>query len=294
MNIELIDFQATDGVLTNGFIVKNNSNKILIATHGMSSNCFKTRERVIAQKVSEIGIDFLGFNNRGSELVKYVKKYINNKEINELGGTTYENPLDGYYDIKGAIQKAVELGYTDIYLQGHSLGSTKVVYTYNKLKSENSELLKYIKGVILLSLIDIPKVLKIYLNKNFEEILKFANEKEKNNFGLELMPNGTFIHPISVKTFLRYAQNNGDINFAQYSVENFEFDKLNNINVPIFMRWGNVYEMIEQPAQELAKYLNSKIYNDNKNIDYIDGANHGYTGKEEFLASQIVEFLKDI
>ena len=132
MNIELIDFKTIDGVINNGFLMKNNSKKILIATHGMSSNCFKTREMVIAKEISKIGIDFLGYNNRGSELVKYINKNIDNNEIKCISGTSYEDPLEGYWDIKGAIQKVIELGYTEIYLQGHSLGSTKLVYTYNR------------------------------------------------------------------------------------------------------------------------------------------------------------------
>ena len=53
MQVDLIDFYAEDGVLLNGFISKANSKKILIATHGMSSNCFKTRERIIAEKCLE-------------------------------------------------------------------------------------------------------------------------------------------------------------------------------------------------------------------------------------------------
>ena len=214
MNIELIDFYATDGVLNNGYIMKNNSNKILIATHGMDSNCFKKRERIIAETVLKNGIDFLGYNNRGSELVKDIKKKTGEGIKRVLGGTSLEDPVESYYDIKGAILKAVELGYTEIFLQGHSLGSTKVVYTYNKLKEENSELLKYIKGIILLSLVDIPRALKIYLNEKFGNVLKMAEEKEKNGEIFSFMPKDTFIHLISVRTFLRYAKYNREIDFC--------------------------------------------------------------------------------
>ena len=50
MQVSLIDFKVQDGMILNGFITSNNNNKILIATHGMSSNCFKEREKVIASK----------------------------------------------------------------------------------------------------------------------------------------------------------------------------------------------------------------------------------------------------
>lgn len=294
MQVDLIDFYAEDGVLLNGFIAKANSKKVLIATHGMSSNCFKTRERIIAQKCLENNISFLGYNNRGSELVKYLKQKQDEKERKLLGGTSYEDPTEAYFDIKGAILKALELGYTDIYLQGHSLGCTKIVYTYNKLKKENSELLNYIKGVILLSLIDIPRTLKIYLDNNFNKMIKLAEEKEQKNELFSIMPKESFIHPISVKTFLKYSRDNEDINFAKYHEKSYDFKELNNIEIPLFMRWGNLNEMIEQPAKDLVFNLNTKIKNSLKDINYIDGADHGYTGKEEILAVQVVDFLNKI
>lgn len=294
MQVDLIDFYAEDGVLLNGFIAKANSKRVVIATHGMSSNCFKTRERTIAEKCLENNISFFGYNNRGSELVKYIKKNQGEKEIKLFGGTSYEDPTEAYFDIKGAILKALELGYTDIYLQGHSLGCTKIVYTYNKLKEENSEVLNNIKGIILLSLVDIPRALKIYLNSNFNNMLKLAEEKEARNELYDIMPKESFIHPISVKSFLKYAKYNKDIDFVKYSEESYDFKELNNIDVPLFMRWGNVNEMIEQPADELVLILNKKVLNNVKDINYIDGADHGYTGKEEILASEIVNFLDNI
>lgn len=294
MNAEIINFKTDDGVLTDGFIIKNNSKKILIATHGMSSNCFKKRELTIAKYVVENGVDFLGYNNRGSELTKYIKKVVDGKEKKVLSGTSYEDPEDGYFDIKGAIEKTIELGYTDIYLQGHSLGSTKTLYSYNKFKNDNSKILKYIKGIILLSLIDIPKVLKIFLNENFMKALNFANEKETNGEINDLMPRESFIHPISIKTFLKYAKYYEKIDFAKYSDKEYNFKELNNIDVPLFMRWGNQNEMIEQNADVLVEIVNCKLNNKIKNIGFIDGADHGYTNKEELLAGQIIEFIKSI
>lgn len=290
MQVDLFDFNTEDGVFLNGFIANSNSKRVIIATNGMSSNYFKTRERVIASKCLENDIAFFGYNNRGSELVKYIKK----NETKLLGGTSYEDPTESYFDIKGAISKAIELGYKDIFLQGHSLGSTKTVYAYNRLKKENYKFLNNIKGVILLSLVDIPRILKIYLNTNFDNILKFAEEKESRNELYDIMPKESFIHPISVKTFLKYTKYSEDIDFAKYSDKNYNFEELNNIEVPLFMRWGNINEMIEQPAEDLVNILSNKINNHQKNINYIDGADHGYTGKEEILATEIVKFLENI
>ena len=288
--MEKIDFLATDGIQLSGILYKNQlaSKSVILSVHGMSSNCFKERNEIIARYANEIQIDYYCFNNRGSELTKYIRS---DKE-KKLGGTSYEDVLEGYQDIVGAILRLKELGYTDIYLQGHSLGCTKIVYTYNKLIEEKSNLLLNIKGIILLSLIDIPKVLKIYLRENFNKYLELAEEKEIKEQAYELMPKESFIHPISVKTFLRYVRDNKDIDFAKYGYDN-KLEKLNNIKVPLFMRWGNENEMIIQKADELVKIVNNIITNPNKDINYIEGADHGYTGKEEELSKQIIKFIKN-
>ena len=292
--MELINFMATDGVNLEGILYKASSNiseKIILSVHGMTSNCFKKRDIEIAKKANEKGIDYFAFNNRGSEIVKYIEKETEGQPAKELAGTAYEDVLEGYEDIVGAIIKLKELGYKNIYLQGHSLGCTKIVYTYNELiNNDETEILENIKGVILLSLVDIPMALKVYLRDNFKQYLDYAEKLEHENKICEMMPRESFIHPISVKSFLRYARDNKDIDFANYGKDN-ELEKLNNIQVPLFMRWGNDNEMIVQQADELSTMVNNIITNENKNIYYIDGANHSYTGKEKELAEQIVEFV---
>lgn len=59
------------------------------------------------------------------------------------------------------------------------------------------------------------------------------------------------------------------------------------------MRWGNQRELIIQEADKLCEQLKGKIKNDKLDIGYIDGADHSYTGKEEILANEIQNFLKD-
>lgn len=290
--MEQIEFLATDGIILDGLLYKSKerTNKVILAVHGMSSNCMKKRDQVISKKANENNIDYFCFNNRGSELVKYTIRNIEGKKEKFIMGTTFEDVTEGYEDIVGAMIKLKELGYREIYLQGHSLGCTKTVYSYNELKEEQDDLINMVKGVILLSLVDIPQTLKFYLRENFNKYLEYAEEQEKQNKPNELMPKESFIHPISVKTFLRYARDNKEIDFAGYGRDT-KLEKLNNIDVPLFMRWGNDNEMILQRAEELVDIVNNILKNENKDIDYIDGANHGYENREEELAEQIIKFI---
>ena len=288
MSERIIELHALDGVKINGYLMsgdRNNKN-VLIEIHGMTSNCFKKREKVIAETVKNIGIDTICINTRGSEIVKYIKY---NDGRKELAGTAYEDVEESYYDLMGVIKYAISLGYSYIYLQGHSLGATKVVYTYTKMKNNKDEELKNIKGILLLSLVDIPDMFKTYFENKY---LPYAEEKERNGELLKLMPEDAFIHPISVKTYLKYTKYNSQIDFAQYSNEKYNFDTLNKIDIPLFMRWGNDNEFIRKSAQEQVKFMRKVIKKKDTDINFIDGANHSYNGKEIELANDIATFFK--
>ena len=290
--LEKVYFETEDNIKLFGLLSKpnNNTKKIVISVHGMQSNCFKKREDILGTKINEAGIAYFAFNNRGAELVTYTQNTNGQKFLN--GGAVFENVLDSYYDIKAAINEMLKYGYEEIYLQGHSLGCTKIVYTYNKLKNENDKILHNICGIILLSLIDIPGAQKFDLGIRYDEILDYANNKEKEGKSEDLMPEGSFEHPISVKTYLRYFKYNKDIDFARYWDNNYNYKELNNIEVPLFLRWGNVHELVVQNLDDLVKTLSTKIKNKQLNIGYINGADHGYSGKETELAKQIIKFIK--
>ena len=98
MNAETIYFKASDGVSLSGIIYKSkeNTDKILISVHGMASNCLKKRNEIIASKIKDIEIDTLTFNNRGHDIVNYIKKANGEKAIS---GMASEDVEDGYYDI---------------------------------------------------------------------------------------------------------------------------------------------------------------------------------------------------
>ena len=284
-----IDFEALEGAQLYGFIFTKNKEKnaeknkeIILSVHGMASSCLKKRDEEIAKKANEHNIDYFCFNNRGSDLVKYIK--INSSK--HICGSTFENPLDGYLDILGAINKLKQLGYTKIHLLGHSLGCTKIVYTYKKLLEENSEIINNIASISLLSLIDIPMAIKAYLNERYSEILTYALESNSE----VILPQNSFIHPISAGTFLCYTVNNKEINFAQYGRDD-KMEVLNNIKCPLFMRWGDVKEMIIGEAEELSFNMNNIIKNHNKNISYIHGANHSYDGMENVVANELIKFI---
>lgn len=299
MIVEKVYFNSSDGLELFGLLHKpeNGTNKVVVAIHGMSSNGLKPFNDLLAKEFVKNDIAYFSFNNRGAEYASKFKQVKEDGTVTKyIGGCMYEEILDSKYDCISSIREMLNKGYTDIYLQGHSLGSTKVVYSYNELvkdidKEDNKKVLEAIKAVILLSLVDLLGTQKYFLGSKFNENMEYAEELEKEGRGRKLMPEGSCINPLSAKAYLRLFKNNELINFAQYGNEEYEFKELSNIKVPLLMRWGNDNEMILQSFDKLLPFLKEKIENDKLDIGYIDGANHHYAEKEKELADEIIKFI---
>ena len=294
--LEKIYFDTEDNIELFGLLQRPDNNietdEIVISVHGMQSNCYKKREDILGNKINKSGIAYFAFNNRGTEIACYTKRTDGSKTLN--GGCAFEDVLESYYDIKGAIDKMLELGYTKIHLQGHSLGCTKIVYSYNRLKNENYNNIDKIKSIILLSWVDLVGLQKYDLGiEKYNKVLELAIQKEKNNQEMDLLPRDSFDHPISVKSYLRYYRDNKDIDFAKFSDKEYDFKEINNIKIPLFLRWGEK-DLVIQSLDELIEFLKLKINNDKLDIDYIKDTDHGYTNKEEVLGKEIVKFINEI
>lgn len=290
--LEKVYFELEDKVELVGLLHRpeNTTDEVVISVHGMQSNCFKKREDILSKVINNAGIAYFAFDNRGANLMCYTKKTDGTKTLN--GGSVYEDVLESYYDIKGAIEKMLELGYTKIHLQGHSLGCTKIVYAYNRLKKENYKNLENIQSIILLSLVDLVDLQKYDLGiDKYNKMLELAIEKEARGEEMELMPFDSFDHPISVKSYLRYYRDNQEIDFAKFNDNNYDFKEINNISIPLFLRWGE-NDLVVQKLDELIELLKTKINNPKLDIGYIKNTDHGYTNKEEVLGEEIKKFLK--
>ena len=123
MNIEKIYFGTQDNARLVGLLHKGNkTDKVIISVHGMTSDCLKRRDDIIAKTMTDNNIDFFSFNNRGHDVISYLTKEMQEISAKQRAGTAYEDVQDSYFDIKAAIDEMIQNGYKEIYLQGHSLG----------------------------------------------------------------------------------------------------------------------------------------------------------------------------
>ena len=298
MRIEKVYFKSIDNLNMIGLLHLPEKDKkvdtVVISMHGITSNCLKYREDVLAQMFTDIGVAYFAFNNRGHDIINTYDK-ITDDDMHFYGSGA-ENIYDSYYDIKAAILYMQRMGYNNIILQGHSMGCTKVVYSYNEfIENHEDSILDSIKGVVLLSMVDIPTALKKILDKSYKKVISYLQLLKKKGKGDRLIILDANTPPIKPNTILNYVENNKKIDFSRFGDSKYSFKELNNIKVPLFMRWGNIKELIFQEPKELVEFMNEKIKKEDKDISYIKGANHNYTGKEEELGEQLCAwYLKEV
>ena len=58
------------------------------------------------------------------------------------------------------------------------------------------------------------------------------------------------------------------IDFARFNDKDYEYEEINNIQIPLFLRWAD-NDLVIQNLDELIEELKQKIKNDKLNIGYI-------------------------
>lgn len=115
MKIEKVYFNSIDNLNLIGLLhtPKKKTETVLISVHGITSNCLKRRDDVLAQKCTDLGIAYFCFNNRGHEIICNYGRIEDNDM--HFYGSGAENIYDSYFDIKGAMIEMQKRGYKKLF-----------------------------------------------------------------------------------------------------------------------------------------------------------------------------------
>jgi alpha-beta hydrolase superfamily lysophospholipase len=226
----------------------------------------------LAEFYNGLGIDYLTFNNRGSELMKKVKKTNGSKEII---GYTYEIFEQCLIDVEAAIAFVKE-NYSEVILQGHSSGCQKILYAISTKKLP-------VSAIILLSPCDDRGLAIDHFGKEkFIEMINFAN-----NYKGTLLPIDFFFDtPVSKKTFLNHYGQGNNFDIFHYWDSERDFKELTANHLPTLVMFGENDYVLDWSIIE-------KLYNglQNYSLRIIPGAQHNYKGQETRLSKNIKDFL---
>ena len=231
------------------------------------------------------GFDFLSTENRGTGIIT---AFLNTNDQIVIKGTAYDIFEESIYDIEAWINFALKQGYEEIWLEGHSYGCNKIVYSILQKQFPR------IKGLILIS----PSLTyENVLLKEWEEDHKTA-EQEALQLLKEGKANKLLKHRLwgeeilSAQTFVSYFSPSSPANIFKY-VSNKDWHYVNKIYLPTLAItgtnddgiWVDQYKAMEMLERELIKAPKKKTA-------VFKNADHSFEGFGDKIVEEVLKFIK--
>jgi len=253
---------------------------ILINIHG-TSGCFYIEEYTpfLAEELPALGVATLFTNNRGSHVMEAWQK----------SGAALEIFEDCVLDLDVWVRYVLSLGYRRIILQGHSLGTEKVVYYMNKGNPPPA-----VAALILLGVSDSfgnqARIAKGFPVDPMVEAGRLMAEGRGEQFLTSVWrPHGGAV-PKSAASYLNFFSPGSELSKALPLRQGGELSYYRGIRVPILVVVGEFDPFTCLPVREALALLQKE--NNRTQTRWIPGADHDFSGKSRELADVIKEFLK--
>lgn len=282
MKVDFVRFEATDDVGLQGWLNNEDSETAVIHIHGMSGNGY---ENVFLDGLREMysknSISLFTIDTRGRGIISDFKQGDSSKHA----GSCFEIFDESVNDIQGAIDYLKSIGKTEIVLQGHSLGCTKVV---NFVVTQDASV---VKKVILLA----PTDMSGWANTdpNHQEFLSKAKQLLSEAKGEELVSAQCWLDntPISAQTYPSICESGSS---ADIYGERPNGALLSLVKVPMLIPYGTADIGITEIDGSIDNWLKrvNKIKHDNTQVSVIEGATHSFTGVESQLVDVVERFIK--
>lgn len=200
-------------------------------------------------------------------------------------GVVYDDFSLVYEDVESYVKYAIELGFKNIVLAGHSLGSNKII---NYLGNSQDDFVNYF-------IVSAPVDLTHWFNvmPNVKECIELAQKFVNEGRGKEILPYlfGGF-SPMSAETVLSFYNAHNLKNCPVISGDG-ETDSLFNIKINGSFVIGAKDSLTEGDAKGFIEKINSNCKNPNHNqIIVVPDASHIFYGKHEEYAKVILNIVR--
>jgi alpha-beta hydrolase superfamily lysophospholipase len=263
------------------------TNRVLVHVHGMAGNFYENKFLdYIAKTLTENGIAFYVFNNRGTEFIKDMYRVKEGKRSVERLGDSYEKFEDCLIDIRAAIDFLESKGFTEIHLSGHSLGGPKVAYY--AADSGDTRL----SSVIFLSPADMVGLAKA--DKDHERDITTAQEFIAAGKGRQILPFDVWGDCIlSADSYMNLATESQKVAIFNYYNPEDKLEVLGRITIPCLTAMGRKDHVVIIPIEEIMRRTKEALVSSPKvETNILGDADHGYNGYEQELADLIKDWLE--
>jgi len=286
---EVISFSATDGLQLQGLLsMPKRAKGVCIFLHGLTSDALSETGTKHAEPLHKAGYGMFTINTRGAGIVSSFEKQSPRKPKEftyTTIGTAYENFTECVHDIQGAIDFLKTKQHKHIFLIGSSTGCQKIIYY---LAQNNHH--KHVSGAILLAPLSDYAV---YLQKHGKELAAMtllAKTFIKNRKGDTFMPGEMTDFLLTAKRFYSLTSPKSAEEIFTYASTR-KPKTLQQVKTPMLTVIGDSDEYLDRPALELVEWFETHISSKKSRVEWIEGANHGFDGKEKQLGKTITDWI---
>lgn len=283
--MEIISVQTKRGLVLRSVMYEaDNADIIMILMTGICSNIFNNKLlQTTGEVLSQNGISYIVGQAMDAFSVLHYSDAVNKTQ--ELKGVAIDDFSVINEDIQAYIDYAISLGYKNIILGGHSLGSNRIIYYL----ANNPD--SCVKQFVLSGPVDFTDMLNVMTTSDqFELAKKFVDEGR----GDEILPFlfGGF-SPMSANTMVSNWKDNKIYKNCPFLSGDGETDSLAKIQINGLILIGEKDSCAGSNPFEFASKINNcmKSSKDNK-IVIMEGAGHIFYNKHDEYAQAVLEFIK--
>jgi len=215
---KLVTALTKDGIWLQGLFCepKTKTTKAVLHIHGLQGNFYENYfVDPIAVEANNQGIAFLTVNLHGSGYRQdyWLRDYSDTK----MFGGNYELFEDCIQDVNAWLKFLKDKGYTQVFLQGHSLGTLKVVFYQVKTKNP------LVRALVLLSPADMIGLWKDEVKNKGGYFLNLSKKYISKRQGGKLMPDKAVGYPISARTYRNFYGPQSKIHIFDFHNPNFDY-----------------------------------------------------------------------
>jgi pimeloyl-ACP methyl ester carboxylesterase len=284
--MKLVGTKTDDGLSLAGLLVEASAKgAIIVHVHGMQGNFYEYAEPY-AKAYAEKDIAFLTGENRGAYIIKQFDVAGGVKTI----GGAYEVFEECVHDIKAWVDYAEQLGYTNIWLSGHSLGTMKVAYYMHKTKDPR------VKGVILLSPADNQGLVRDPVGAADHAICyPEAQELQATGSGHQLLSHMLWGDKVlSADTYINLFSEESATNIFHYYDPSRSWEVVSSLSVPVIAFTGTKDDGIVpviDPHQAMTMLEQRLTSVSRAKTLVLDGAEHSFVGYGNKIVDPVAEFI---
>lgn len=271
-------------ILRTAMYEAENADTIFILMSGICSNIFNNQLlQTTGEVLEEHNISYIVGQAMDAFSVLHFSNNVTHKQ--ELKGVAIDDFSLINEDIQAYIDYAKDLGYKNIILGGHSLGSNRIIHYL----SQNPDC--GVKYFIISGPVDFADMFGKMVS---EEQIEIAKNFVDSGRGDDILPFlfGEF-SPMSANTFINNWYNNQIYKNCPFLSNDGEIESLSEIKINGMILIGEKDNCAGTNPLEFAQKISECMPNSKQNtINILDGAGHIFYNKHNEYAKAVLEFIK--